>query len=252
MPRPQKNTIDYFSHDADASNGKTLTILFNRFGHEGLSAWWLLLELISSTRNHVISIGNPESFEYISAKLHFSPERLREILRKMAELDAIDPILFEAGFIWCQNFVDRQEPIYKYRHQPLPIKPTLPGKETQLSGEETQLSGKISTLKKDSKDSKDSKESIYKQKYGGLQNVFLSEDEYEKLKEKFNSALPNLIENLSLGIASKGYKYKSHYATILNWARKEHQNGGNAGRNQQIPRKPIPGNEPAGAFADIH
>ncbi len=153
MARPQKQTIAYFSHDADAGEGKTLTILFNHFGHEGLSAWWLLLERISNTRNHVISIGNPESFEYLSAKLHFQPERLREILSKMADLEAIDKPLFEAGYIWCQNFVDRQEPVYKYRHQPLPSKPTLSGKETELSGKETELSIPIIPQREYSKES---------------------------------------------------------------------------------------------------
>ncbi len=39
MPRPQKNTVDYFSHDADASDGRTLSILENNFGAEGYMAW---------------------------------------------------------------------------------------------------------------------------------------------------------------------------------------------------------------------
>jgi len=58
--------------------------------------------------------------------------------------------------------------------------------------------------------------------YGELKNVFLSEGEYNKLIERLGKkeAL-NLIEKLSLGISSKGYKYKSHYATILTWARRD-------------------------------
>ena len=105
MARPLKVTVAYFSHDADASEGKTLSILFNHFGHEGISAWWLLLERISRTRNHVISTRNPEDLEFLAAKMHFKPDRLREILAKMAELEAIDRELFERGLIWSQNFV---------------------------------------------------------------------------------------------------------------------------------------------------
>ena len=60
-----------------------------------------------------------------------------------------------------------------------------------------------------------------KKKYGQFNNVLLSDEEYDKLKIKFNSHLPDMIENLSLGIESKGYKYKSHYATILTWARRD-------------------------------
>ena len=57
-----------------------------------------------------------------------------------------------------------------------------------------------------------------KQKFGSMQNVLLTPEEYSKLCERFADA-DSRIENLSLSIASKGYKYKDHYATILNWAR---------------------------------
>lgn len=139
MARPHKQTVNYFSHDADASEGRTLSILFNNFGHEGISCWWQLLETLSRTNNHVISLNNGEDLEYLAAKLHFTPDRLNEILKKMAELGAIDKPLFEQGLIWSQNFVNRVEQVYKTRRQELPSKPTLLGKETELIKEETQL-----------------------------------------------------------------------------------------------------------------
>jgi len=139
MGRPTKKTAEYFSHDADASEGKTLSILFNNFGHEGLSAWWLLLERISRTNNHVVCIRNPEDLEFLSAKMHFKPERLREILNKMSELEAIDPELYAAGKIWCQNLVDRLKPLYQTRKQLLPSRPEFIGKETPFIGKETPL-----------------------------------------------------------------------------------------------------------------
>ena len=58
---------------------------------------------------------------------------------------------------------------------------------------------------------------INKRLYGECQNVKLTEDEYNKLVEK---NYIGLIDELSLYIASKGDKYKSHYATILQWAKK--------------------------------
>lgn len=69
-------------------------------------------------------------------------------------------------------------------------------------------------------DKNSKKENIKRKKYGSFNNVYLSNDEYMKLKERFND-YEDRIENLSSYIASKGDKYKSHYATILNWARKE-------------------------------
>ena len=62
--------------------------------------------------------------------------------------------------------------------------------------------------------------------YGEFQNVKLKPEEHQKLIESLGEKNTNiLIEELSTGIASKGYKYKSHYATLLNWARRKYQEG---------------------------
>jgi hypothetical protein len=59
------------------------------------------------------------------------------------------------------------------------------------------------------------------QLFGEFENVKLTEEEYNKLIEKLGENNTKLmIEELSTGIASKGYKYKSHYATILSWSRR--------------------------------
>lgn len=60
--------------------------------------------------------------------------------------------------------------------------------------------------------------SIDKNIYGEFKNVKLTKEEYHKLEQA--NLLP-YIEKLSSYIASKGKKYKSHYATILNWSRKD-------------------------------
>lgn len=57
-------------------------------------------------------------------------------------------------------------------------------------------------------------------KYGEYKNVLLSDKEIEKLKAE----IPNYqryIENLSSYMMSTGKTYKSHLATIRNWARKD-------------------------------
>ena len=59
-----------------------------------------------------------------------------------------------------------------------------------------------------------------KREYGEFKNVLLTDDDYKKLEEI--NALSQ-IENLSRYMASTGKRYKSHYATILNWDRREKQ-----------------------------
>lgn len=56
--------------------------------------------------------------------------------------------------------------------------------------------------------------------FWSLKNIKLSDDDLVKLKEKF-SDWEEKIETLSLYVASSWKKYKDHYATILNWARKD-------------------------------
>ena len=59
-----------------------------------------------------------------------------------------------------------------------------------------------------------------KHKYGEYNNVLLTDDELQKLKDKFFD-WESKIENLSQGIEMKGYKYKNHYLAILKWAENE-------------------------------
>lgn len=61
-----------------------------------------------------------------------------------------------------------------------------------------------------------------KHKYGEYANVLLTDDELDKLKEAFFD-WQERIERLSEYIASSGKKYKSHYATIRSWAKKDQQ-----------------------------
>ena len=61
-----------------------------------------------------------------------------------------------------------------------------------------------------------------KKTYGECANVFLTEEEYSKITSE---GLTGLIDELSLYIASKGDKYKSHYAVIKQWANRRKKEG---------------------------
>ena len=65
------------------------------------------------------------------------------------------------------------------------------------------------------------KKKVIKKKYGAGENVLLTDDEYEKLQQEFPSDYDQRIDNLSYYLGSTGKRYKSHYMTILSWARKD-------------------------------
>ena len=66
-----------------------------------------------------------------------------------------------------------------------------------------------------------------KHKYGEYRNVLLTDEEYTKLLQQFPYDLQDRIERLSEYIASKGAKYKSHYATIRSWASRDKSQAAN-------------------------
>jgi len=88
------------------------------------------------------------------------------------------------------------------------------------------LGEKLFYVDKDKEEDKDKEKTvaptvdkIQKTKY--LDTVYLSEEEYENLVNRFGKEeTEDKIESLNEGIMSKGYKYKSHFHTILSWHRK--------------------------------
>lgn len=241
MARPLKDTVDYFPHDAGASDGDTLTILDGQFGNDGYAFWFKLLERISSTENHVIDVRNSVKWQVFLAKAHFTQARAEAILTLLASLDAIDRQLWECDrIIWCQNLVDRIADAYRNRRLSVPQRPNAT--VSNAINPVSDATNSISDTDNPQKKRKEIKGNEKKDIYGSFQNVLLTVAEYQKLEERFNSSLKERIEKLSEGIASKGYKYASHYATILSWARRDDGNGhkptGVSGPNSRtlIPR----------------
>lgn len=61
-----------------------------------------------------------------------------------------------------------------------------------------------------------------KNSYGEFNNVKMTTAEFEKLVQAEGADRANaLIEELSSYLASSGKRYKSHYATLLNWGRRK-------------------------------
>lgn len=68
-----------------------------------------------------------------------------------------------------------------------------------------------------------------KQEYGEFKNVLLTVDEHYKLEERYPYIYEDYIERLSGYIAQFDKRYKSHYATILNWINNDEKKKQNKG-----------------------
>ena len=72
---------------------------------------------------------------------------------------------------------------------------------------------------KEKKRKEKKKEEKELKKYGEFQNVKLTDEQYNRLKDIYNSKIDEAIEILSNYLAAKGDKYKNHYAVLnkSNW-----------------------------------
>ena len=124
MPRKISNTVDFFSHDC--KHGKTIFILEQRFGNDGFAFWYKLLELLGDSENHYYDAQNPASWQYLLAYTKVNDVSGTEIINALVSLGKLDSELWEKRkIIWCENFVQRLEDVYKKRNRQLPIKPDI-------------------------------------------------------------------------------------------------------------------------------
>jgi hypothetical protein len=133
MARPRKQTVDYFPHNC--VHKSTMFIIEQRFGNDGYSFWFKLLELLGATEGHYIDLNDDMQMEFLQAKTRLSYCSCNEILNTLCILKAIDQELWSKRVIWCQNFVDNISDVYKNRKVSVPIKPV----KIELSPVETGL-----------------------------------------------------------------------------------------------------------------
>lgn len=123
MARPLKATVDYFPHSC--THGKTMFILEQKYGNNGYSFWFKLLEILGSTAGHYIDLNDDSAREFLQAKTQHSNSSCNEILDLLAKLDAIDSELWEHRVIWSSNFVNGIAQVYSNRRVEIPKRPNF-------------------------------------------------------------------------------------------------------------------------------
>ena len=101
----------------------------------------------------------------------------------------------------------------------------LADKQQKLADRKPELaeqSTKVSSPRDTQKKKETIQKKLYKRKYGEFENIVLTDEEYQKLKDKLGTEVDRFIESLSGYLESHKKKhYDSHYATILNWKRRD-------------------------------
>lgn len=77
-----------------------------------------------------------------------------------------------------------------------------------------------------------------KKQFGEFGNVKLTDEEYEKLCSRFSKEeTDKTIEDLSGYMQSKGKAYKDHYATLINWCKRNLEKSGKKPTTNAAPTK---------------
>lgn len=238
MARPQKQTVDYFPHFADASAGDTLTVLEGQFGNDGYVFWFKLLEKLASSEGHYLDCSNSRRWQVLLGRARVDEVTGRKIMVLLVEMQAIDKELWEKHIIWSQNLVDNVAEAYKNRKREIPQRP-VPTDNIPISTTGNSITTAENPHTKLNKTIRNKKENI-ERKHGEFENVLLTEARYQKLQATLGSkaAAERFIEKLSAYMKSTGKSYKDHYATILNWYRREQEGKHGTSRNpRDLPQQ---------------
>ncbi len=122
MPRPKKQTVDYFPHFVYDS--KTLFTLENRFGNDGYCFWFKLLEILCKSDGHCYDCSKIADWEYLIAYTRVDDETAIAIMDKLSEMNKIDSELWEGKIVWCESLMDNLKCVYTKRKANAPNKPS--------------------------------------------------------------------------------------------------------------------------------
>lgn len=96
-----------------------------------------------------------------------------------------------------------------------------PTDNQRVTNEQPTSNQRVTTLK-NVKNVKNVKNNIYIRPHAGeFENVKLTKEELDKLQVSYSDCYEEYIEKLSSYLAQTGKRYKSHYATLLNWIRRD-------------------------------
>jgi hypothetical protein len=122
MPRSKTDTVEYFPHIA--RQGKTLYILEGKYGNDGYSFWFKLLEVLATSEGHFYDASSEPNWQYLVARAKVKDDSASEILSLLGKLGNIDNDLWKNHkIIWCQALVDNLSEVYRKRKRDLPMIP---------------------------------------------------------------------------------------------------------------------------------
>jgi DnaD/phage-associated family protein len=245
MARPQKQGLDYFPHDTDASMDEKIEGIEALFGLEGYAVYFKLCERIYRTHDGELDISDAETRQKYARNMGISLKKFDAIVEAAVEKNLFDAELFQKTKRLSSNgikkrskniYVKREQMAQKYRESKL---------NQGISDAETiqKLGVSAEFLAPKDKDKVKDKENIPPTPLPPPGAVFgLFEQNYQRLTDKtatlLNDAIaeysePWVIDALNEGIERNKRSWKYVEAILKRWQ----QDGRGNGKAGRIPEK---------------
>jgi len=132
MGRPKKAGVDWIS--LDVHDGKTFTILQQRWGNDGFAFWVKLLRLLGRSEGLFFHLDET-SEDYFFMVMAVDKNVCFDIINVLIRLGNIDRELWEKKkILWCQGLADRLNSVFRWRGWASPSRSDIDGvfyKKTQ-------------------------------------------------------------------------------------------------------------------------
>ena len=112
MARPQKNNLDYFSHDCDMRNDIKIKALRRKFGHKGYSLYVMMLEHLGKC-DYLCYEWTPLNIELLTPDFDVDSAELIEFINYAT--DVLKLFEIKNNHIVCPNQMLRAEPLFNDR-----------------------------------------------------------------------------------------------------------------------------------------
>lgn len=187
---------------------------------------WITLLCYASQNDGNIRYLNEDQLKYQSGVTNDFITSGISVLERFVEMEMI--LITEKG-IFIKNWKKRQESYLtgyernkKYREKQKLKKDKVTNGDTNGDTKVTLEENRIEKNRVEESRKSARRESPIKESFGELKSVKLTTEEHSKLLESFGEKNLNmLIFELDTYIQSSGKKYLSHYATLLNWAKRK-------------------------------
>lgn len=143
MARPQKEGMDYFPHDTDATSDEKIEAMRALHGNDGYAFYFILLERIYRTSNGELDISNTAKKAAIISKVGVTPEKFNAMLKDAFELELFDKAMYEQKQCITSNGIKKRvEEVKKLREKWRKRKGVFSGENAgDNSGENRQETG---------------------------------------------------------------------------------------------------------------